>query len=167
MYGVGVIVLVSLLTFIIFRHSPDWNAQEIIGYASIVASLIFVYLGILRYREKENGGQLSFGKGLGVGTLITLFPSVAFGLFSWLQMSILDPGYADKYYGYYSEKLRRSTPPPELEAALKELAAEKAFFSNPIAQFLVMFLTVFVIGIIITLISTLILKKNKPHIISR
>jgi hypothetical protein len=82
-------------------------------------------------------------------------------LFSWIQVSILDPGFNDRYYDYYIEKVKKTTPPEKLNAALQELAEQKEMFSSPVVQFLIMFLTVFIIGFIITIISTLILRRNK------
>ena len=162
MYGVAVLFVISLVSFLAFRGNPNYEVQEVIGYASIVASLVFVYFGIRKWRDSYNGGQLTFGKGLALGTLITLFPSVAFGLFSWIEMKYLDPEFLDKYYGYYEDKIRKTTPPAEVQAALKDMADAKEMFSSPLAQFGLMFLTVFIIGFIITIISALILRRNKP-----
>lgn len=161
MSGVAVMVIVMLSTFFIFRNKHNWELQEVIGYATIVVSLSFVYFGIRRWRDKYNSGRLSFGRGLGIGTLISLFPSVAFGLLSWIEIRFLDPEYLDKYYSYYVEKLKRSTPAEELNATLQQMAKDREMFSSPLAQFFVMFLTVFIIGFIITIISTLILRRNK------
>lgn len=161
MWGVAIMLIILIADFFIFQNKTNWELQEVIGYATIVVSLLFVYFGIRRWRDKENAGQLSFWRGIGLGSLISLFPSVAFGLFSWIQMNFLDPGFSDRYYNYYIEKVRRSTPPDKLQAALQKMADEKEMFSSPVAQFLFMFLTVFVIGFIITIISTLLLRRSK------
>ena len=160
LYGVGVMVLVFGTTFLIFNKKENWELQEVIGYITIVISLLFVYFGIKHWRDNYNHGQLSFGQGLKLGTLITLLPSVAFGLFSWLEMNVLDPEFGDRYYAHYIEKTKASTPPDQLQAALQKLEADKEMFSSPVMQFGFMFLTVFLIGFIITIISALILKRN-------
>lgn len=161
MWGVAIMLIILIADFFIFQNKTNWELQEVIGYATIVVSLLFVYFGIRRWRDKENAGQLSFWRGIGLGSLISLFPSVAFGLFSWIQMNFLDPGFSDRYYNYYVEKVKQSTPPEKLQAALQKMAEEKEMFSSPVAQFLFMFLTVFVIGFIITIISTLLLRRSK------
>lgn len=161
LYGVAVMFLISLGSFLIFKDRHNWELQEIIGYATIVLSLLFVFFGMRHYRDKHNAGRLGFGKALGLGTLIALFPSVAFGLFSLIEIYWLDPGFLDKYYAYQVEKVTNSTPSAELQAALQKMAEEKEMFNSPIAQFGFMFLTVFVIGFIIAIISALILRRNK------
>jgi hypothetical protein len=95
-----------------------------------------------------------------LGTLITTFPSIAFGLFTWLEMNVLDPDFSDKYYAHYTEKIKASTPPAELQATLQKLESEKEMFASPFMQFALMFLTVFLIGIVITVISSLILQRT-------
>ena len=160
LYGVGIMLLLLIPNFLIFRDRENWGFREILGYATIILSLLFVYVGIKHWRDNYNSGRLSFGEGLKLGTLITIFPSVAFGLFSWLEMAVLDPGFLDKYYRHAVEKAKASTPPDQLPAALQKIAAEKEMFSSPLMQFGFMFLTVFLIGFVITVISTLILKRN-------
>jgi len=159
-YGVAVMFIISLCSFLIFKNNHNWEIQEVIGYTTIVLSLVFVYFGIRQWRDKHNDGQLSFWRGIGLGSLISLFPSVAFGLFSWIEMNFLDPEFSDKYYNYQIDKVKNTTPPAELQATLQKIADEKEMFSSPLVQFFVMFLLVFVIGFIITIISTLILKRN-------
>ena len=159
-------VLILVTTFLIFRGNERWELQEVVGYTTIILSLLFVYFGIRHWRDNYNSGQLSFGQGLKLGTLITMFPSVAFGLFSWLEMSVLDPEFSNRYYAHYVQKIKASTPPGELQAGLEKLEAEKEMFASPLAQFGFMFLTVFFIGIIITVISSLILQR-KGHSVQK
>ena len=159
-YGIAVMLVVLLTSFFIFKGKENWETQEIVGYITIVISLLFVYFGIRHWRDNYNTGRLSFGQGLKLGTLITLFPSIAFGLFTWLEMGVLDPEFSNKYYAYYVQKTKASTPPDKLQEALQKLESEKEMFSSPFIQFAVMFLTVFLIGIVITVISSLILQRN-------
>lgn len=160
LFGVALMLTILIVVFLVFRQTYNWEVQEIIGYITIVLSLLFVYFGIRHWRENYNSGRLSFGQGLKLGTLITIFPSVAFGLFTWLEMSVLDPDFGEKYYAHYLEKIKASTPPSELEATLQKLESEKEMFASPFMQFALMFLTVFLIGIVITVISSLILQRT-------
>lgn len=153
-------VLVFGTTFFIFRNNENFDIQEVIGYTAIVLSLLFVFFAIKQWRDQHNNGVLSFGRGLGIGTLVTLFPSVAFGAYSYLEVNYIDPGFNDRYYSHYIEKVKQTTPPEKLQAALDELASSKEMFTNPFFQFFAMFLTVFVIGVIISVISSLILRRQ-------
>lgn len=161
MYGVSLMVAVLLTTFLIFKENHNWEIQEVLGYVTIILSLLFVYFGIKHWRDNYNSGYLSFGQGLKLGLLITVFPSIAFGLFTLLELLVLDPEFGNKYYAHVTEKIKASTPPEKLQAALQKIESEKEMFSNPFFQFLLMFLTVFLIGIVITVISSLILQRRQ------
>ena len=160
LYGLVLMAVFAILDFYYFEDKENWEAREVYGYATIVLSLLFVYFGIRHWRDNYNHGILRFGQGLKLGLLITLFPSVTFGFFTWLQMNVLDPEFSNKYYSYYVEKLKASTPPAEFQQALQKLESEKEMFSSPFVQFGVMFLTVFLIVIVITVVSSLILQRK-------
>lgn len=160
LFGLAILMVTGVITFLLCMNKPNFETQETLGYLSIVLSLLFVYAGILQWRNQYNNGVLSFGKGMKIGTLITLFPSVGFGVFSVL-VYLLMPQFNEKYYAHYVEQIKKTTPPDKLEAMLKQVQAEKEMFSNPFMQFIIMFLTVFVIGVIITVISSLILQRKQ------
>ena len=163
LFGLSLMVLLLFVVFLVFRNDHRWEVQEVIGYVTIVLSLIFVYSGIRHWRDHHNSGSLSFGEGLKLGTLITLFPSIAFGLFTWLQVSVLDPDFNNRYYAHYLQKVKASTPPDKLQETIQKLEAEKEMFASPLMQFGVMFLTVFLIGIVITVVSSLILQRRNSR----
>lgn len=161
MYATLVIVGLGMFGFFVINKMMGYTLQEIYGYLTMLLSMIFVFLGIRHYRDAVNNGTLSFGQGLKIGVLIVLIPSVFFGLFDMLYTQVLNPAWANEYYTQYINKIKAATPPDKLDAALKKVADERAFFSNPIMLFLVMAFTVFIIGFIVTIISSLALRRNR------
>lgn len=151
----------SLVAYVVFiRNSDDFDTREIIGYASIVLSLAFVFIGIKYFRDKMNNGYLSFGQGMKLGTLITLFPSVLFGIWSLIYANYVDPEFNDKYFNSEIEQLRKTLPADEFAIKAKEMESFRELSANPAFAFGLMFITVFLIGLIITIISTFILKRK-------
>jgi hypothetical protein len=160
MYATILIVAVSAFNMFVLVKLTGESGQEVAGYLTMLLSMIFVFAGIRHYRDRENGGALSFGEGLKVGLLIVLIPSIFFGLFDLLYTKVIHPGWMEEYYGKYIAKLKASTAPDKLEAALKAANDQKEMFSNPVMQFLLMALTVFIIGSIVTIIASLTLRKK-------
>lgn len=154
-----VIIVLFLLSFLIF-HDTNYEAQEVFGWSSMIISLLFVFFGIKHYRDKENGGLLSFGQGMKVGLLIVLIPSLAFGIFDVLYITVINPHFMENYYQHYATQLQQSLPAAEYEKAKAKMEEQLAMFSNPIVNGLVMALSVFLIGIIIAVISSLILRRS-------
>jgi len=162
-YGIGSALSIFILFFIsalLLKHL-DFNTQEIYGYASIIVSLLFVFFGIKHFRDTKNQGLLSFGKGLLIGLLITLFASVTFGVYNVVYVEYIDPNFTTEYYNHAVEQVSETLSGAELQAKLKQMEDEKDMFSNPFMNFSLMFLTVFMIGLIISLISSLILQNKK------
>ena len=158
--GISIVAL-FFLSWLIFRNDTEYGVREVFGYASIVISLLFVFFGIKHYRDNENGGRLSFGKGMKVGMLITLVPALLFGLFNAFYVLVLNPDFMNTYYTHELAELQKTMTPEKFELARTEMEAEWAFFSNPVVSSLVMALTVLIIGVIVTVISSLVLKRNR------
>jgi hypothetical protein len=159
-FSVITLVITGLANFFISRTGIAYHTQEILGYASILLSMIFVFLGIKQYRDKFNGGFISYGKALKIGLLIVILPSIAFGLFDLVYSHYLDPEVMNKYYNQMVEQMRASVPASEFPAKLKELEASKAMFQNGFFQFFIMATTVMAIGFIVAVVSAFLLKKK-------
>jgi membrane-associated HD superfamily phosphohydrolase len=161
-YGIWSALSICILFLIssLALKNLDFKTQEIYGYASIVVSLLFVFFGIKHFRDLENSGLLSFGKGLLIGLLITLFASTTFGLYNVIYVEYINPDFMTEYYSHSVEQVSKTLSGDELQAKLKKMEEEKDMFSSPLMNFLLMFLTVFMIGFIISLISSLILSKK-------
>lgn len=161
MYATLAIVIISAFNLFVLTKLTGYGGQEIAGYLTILLSMIFVFLGIRYYRDRENGGSLSFGEGIKIGLLIVLIPAVFFGLFDLLYTKVINPGWMQEYYAQYVEKIKASTPPDKLDTVLKKMEKEKELFASPVMEFLLMTATVFIIGFMVTIISTLTLKRKR------
>ena len=162
-YATLTIVGLSWGVFFLLKNLGQ-GLQEAAGYLSILLAMIFIFFGIRHFRDRVNGGYLSFGQGLKLGVLIVLLPAVAFGLFDILYTEIFNPTWKDDYYSKYIENIRKSVAADKLEAAIKKAEKEKEMFSNPLFQFLLMGGTVFIIGFIVAIISSLTLRRSKTAI---
>jgi len=165
LYSVIALVVLSAIDLFVLAKFTSFATQEITGYLTMLLSMIFVFLGIRYYRDHYNNGQLSFGKGLKIGLLIVLIPSVAFGLFDLLYTRVLNPGWFDTYYAHQLDEIRKAYPAERAAEKIKTMEQQKEMFSNPIFEFLLMAATVFIIGFIVSIISSLtLMRKSKPSI---
>ena len=159
-YASILVVGSSLIFWLFSSDTPNYAISEIAGYASIILAMAFVFFGIKHYRDNEKNGSISFGQALKLGVLITLAPSLAFGIYNAIYTELLDPGFIDSYYQYTLENMKTDMTAAEFEAAAQKMESEKKMFANPVVGSLVMFLTVFLIGFVVAIISALILKKE-------
>ena len=163
-YGIYSAITICVLALVgwFLGKNLDYSIQEVIGYTSMVVSLLFVFFGIKHFRDKENSGIVSFGKALLIGVLISLIAALAFGILDVIYIKYINPDFMAEYYAHYVEQLRQSLSEAEFKVEYEKLQAQKEMFSNRFISFLLMATTVFIIGFIISLISALILQR-KPQ----
>ena len=139
----------------------DYDYGELIGYTSIVLSLLFVFFGIRYYRDKENNGKISIGKALALGMLIALFSAIGVAIMDYVYTTQINPDFAADYSEYYLNKLQESGISAEefktQSAAFKQQMKD---YGGPSAMAFLMFCTVLIIGFIISLVSGLILQRK-------
>ena len=71
----------------------DITTNEAFGYATIVASLLFVYFGIKHFRDQENQGKLTFKKGVLIGLSITIFTSLGIAIADYVYTTFINPDF--------------------------------------------------------------------------
>lgn len=120
------------------------SEAEIIGYLTIVASLIFVFFGIKHFRDNINNGIVSFGKAVGIGLGIAVFAAAGVAIADFIYTTVINPNFFEEYEAAMRAK-----------GNTEEIPDWGSGFTA-----LVMFMTVLIIGLIISLISALILQRK-------
>jgi len=129
---------------LLLGDSLSFGNQEIVGYTSIVLSLLFVFFGIKHFRDHQNNGVVSFGKALGIGILISIFAGLGVAIIDLIYTMFINPD----FFAEYTQMLKDQGREDEIVEMGSGLMA------------MVMFLTVVVIGFIISLLSALILQRK-------
>lgn len=140
---------------------PDFESSMMIGYAGMLVAFTFVFIGIQNFRDKQNGGIITFGTAFKIGALISLIASTCYVGVWLIEYYCFIPDFMEKYAASMVNQAQESG----LTAA--ELAAEKEkmlmyidWYKNPLLVILLTYMEILPIGLIITLISALILKKK-------
>ncbi len=136
-------ILVGFIAFLA-GLSFDITTNEIFGYATIVASLLFVYFGIRHFRDRKNNGKVSFKQGLMLGVSISIFTAIGIAVADYIYTAFVNPD----FFIEYAEKIKAEDPTAEIQ---EFTSAQAAVF---------MFAIVFIIGLIVSLISSLILQRR-------
>jgi hypothetical protein len=135
----------------------------VIGFASMFAAFIFVFVGTKQYREKINEGVLSFGTAFKIGFLIALIGSSMY-VISWvIDFKFFMSDFMNQYTAMMIKNFQGSGL-SEAEIAIKIADAnhQREMYNNNV--FYTIFITyteILPVGIISALISALILKKKK------
>ncbi len=128
----------------------------------IAFSMIFV--GIKNYRDKYNGGIISFGKAFKVGFLITLIASTIYVIVWLVEEHYFFPDFMEKYMAYEMNKLQSSgISSAELADKTKDLEQAKEMYKNPFLKILFTYAEILPVGLVVSLISALLLKRKTAN----
>lgn len=156
-----IVTLMMVYATIECYTNPDMKANEVVGYATMIVAFSFVFVGIKNYRDKYNGGVISFGKAFKTGLLITLVASLMYVIVWLVDYYVFMPDFLDKYIPH---ALKDAAQKGATDVERKEKAAEmedfKRMYKNPLFVVVITFMEIFPVGLIITLVSALILKRK-------
>jgi len=157
LYGF-IAAIILFLAALVLGKDLSFEAKEILGYSSMVVSLVFVFFGIKNYRDKESNGNISFEKALGIGMLITLFAALGFAIIDFIYTTYINPEFVVQMIDHQLEAAEKTLSGEELIAKKAEIESYKDMSSTHMA--LIMFATVVLIGFVVSLISSLVLNKK-------
>lgn len=160
----GAVIALLMTVLVFFADRIGFDRAVIVGYTTIVVSLLLVPFGIWSYRENVGGGHITFGRAFAVGILITLISCICYVIVWEIVYYNFLPDFGEKYGAYMIEKAKASGASQQaIEATVQEMKDMNAMLDNPLINAAISFTEPFPVGLIITTISAAILrKKRKP-----
>ena len=154
----------SLLMMLLMIYGVDkigFDKAVIVGYTTIVVSMLLVPFGIHSYRENVGGGSITFGRAFAVGILITVISCICYVVVWLIAYYNFMPDFVEKYGAYMVEKARASGASQQaIAATVQEMNSMKTMLDNPLINAAVTFTEPFPVGVLVTLISAAILRKK-------
>ncbi|HEX8334844.1 MAG TPA: DUF4199 domain-containing protein [Segetibacter sp.] len=163
-YGLISGIIVSALMAVIISmcyKSGTFDSSIWIGYASMLIAFSMIFVAIKNYRDKYNGGVISFGKAFKVGLFITLIASTIYVIVWLIEEHYFFPDFMEKYTANELSRLQSSgISATELASETKQLQQAGEWYKNPFLRILMTYMEILPVGLIVTLISSLILKRK-------
>jgi amino acid transporter len=170
-YGLiaGIVVSVLMLSSVNYlshcEGNVDYNTSMLIGYAGMLIAFSLVFIGIRNYRDKYNGGVISFGKAFKIGMLIVLIASTIYVIAWLIDYFFFIPDFAEKLSANMLDELKASgASQTEIDKQTKEMANFVTMYKNPFYNAMMTYVEILPVGLIVTLISSLILKRKTAKI---
>ncbi len=159
----GAIAAGLMWVLVMFMNTDGSNMDYgmIWGYATMIVALSLVFFGIKSYRD-NNGGRISFLKGLQIGLLISLICGVCYAV-SWeFYYSTSGQEFIQKYTAYYLDKMKKDgASDEEVEKARVESEKFTELYKNFFVRFGMTLMEILPVGVIVTLISAALLRKRE------
>ncbi|MDB5231692.1 MAG: hypothetical protein JWN76_2497 [Chitinophagaceae bacterium] len=166
-YGLISGILVSVLMLCTVNYishcegNIDYDSSMLIGYASMLIALSLVFVGIRNYRDKYNGGVISFGKAFRIGMMMVLIASTIYVIAWLIDYFFFIPDFLDKYSAHTLDKLKASgASQVEIDKQSQEMASMGKMYKNPFFNAMMTYIEILPVGLIVTLICSLLLKRK-------
>jgi predicted membrane protein len=154
----GVITSVAAIVYSTLLMVLGQNQNQALGALGFVILVAGIVFAMRDYRE-QNNGFMSYGQGLGIGSLMAAIVGVISSLFTMFYIQFID----DTIIRQSIDKARADMEARGMDDSQIDQAMEiTQKFMTPGVMFLVQVLTYLVIGFILSLILAAILKKDKP-----
>ena len=153
--------LMFVLMMFVKDETVNFDNGMIFGYTTMIIALSLVFFGIKSYRD-NNGGRITFMKGLQVGLLISLISAVCYAATWELYYPKVGDEFMQKYTAYYLEKLKKDgASDAEIETARVEGEKFTELYKNFFVRFAMSLMEIVPVGIIVTLVSAALLRRRE------
>ncbi|MFZ1700481.1 MAG: DUF4199 domain-containing protein [Pyrinomonadaceae bacterium] len=156
------VVITALMWLMLALVSAGVASHSVVfGYAIMVIALSLVFFGVKSYRD-NNGGKITFFKGLQVGILISLIAALCYGI-SWEAYYRTDGGdFIEQYSVQYVEEMRSNgASDAEIAETQKQMAEFAEQYKNFFVRFGMTLMEILPVGVIVTLISAGLLRRKE------
>jgi len=142
-------------------NNPNYEGSMVIGYAGMLLAFSFVFVGIKNYRDKYNGGTISFVQALKVGGLIAFISSTIYVGVWLIDYYLFVPDFMDHYVQHViTEAKKEGASQAEINKQIADMAGYRNMYKTPLGIIMMTYLEPLPVGVIVTLISALILKRK-------
>ncbi|RYE26115.1 MAG: DUF4199 domain-containing protein [Sphingobacteriales bacterium] len=159
----GLVVSVLMIISMVVQHGNDTfgEGSMIWGYANMIVAFAFIFVAVKNFRDKYNGGVVSFGKAFQIGLFISLIAST-FYVITWLIYYYnFIPDFMDKYAAVMLKKAaEKGTSAAELQKQVAEIDSMKQMYKNPVNVILFTYVEVFPVGLVMSLIAAFVLRRK-------
>lgn len=153
----GAMLGLSLIIFSLLLWMFDATTNRALAFVNYIIIIAGIVLATKTFRDQEQGGFITYGRALGVGTLTVVFAGIITGFFTYLLYTVIDPGLIDKTYAIMEEAY--------YDAGMSDSQIETAMnmakrFTNPVMMSVFGFIGSAFLGFIFSLITSIFLKKE-------
>ncbi|XOV91484.1 MAG: DUF4199 domain-containing protein [Bacteroidota bacterium] len=159
-YGV-ILGLISIIFFIVLDFLGKAHEQGGWNYLGLIFSIVAYYFAYKEFKD-DGDGYMSYGQGLGIGTLSGLFSSIISGTFTIIYVSFINPSFLENLKQVQIAKMEEQGLS---DAQIQGAQPMMDLFTSPFMMFIMAIVVGTFFGFIIALILSAIFKKSNPEAI--
>lgn len=148
-----VLIIYSLILYFL-----DQTFNRSLGLISILILIAGLAWGIKSFRDDSRGGFLSYGQGVGAGTVISLYAGIITAIFGVIQYTLIDPDLMEKMYTFMEERMIEQGTLPESLIEQQMILMRKVL--TPVTFPIFGIISNVFYGVLISLIASIFLKRE-------
>jgi hypothetical protein len=153
-YGVAIAISVIAFSLGIYMAEIREPWLNYLGYVIYIAFLVFA---LKNWRDKGNGGRLTYGQAMGYSTLVALYYSIIMAIWMYVFFAYIAPDYMEsEFLRQEMEMEAKGVPPEQIEMGMKYARQ----FSTPPLIAMFAFLGSMLFTTIINLVVSAVMKKD-------
>jgi hypothetical protein len=138
--------------------AADLDQGMLIGYASQLIAFSFIFVAIKTFRDKNQGGAITFWQASKIGLMISLIASTLYVITWAFIYNYVMPDFMTNYANATLEAARSAgKSEAEIAALTTEIAGYAEIYKSPVGFTLFTYVEILPTGILVTLISATIL----------
>jgi len=151
--------VLNLLLYFTGFQTEKLATGQYFQWVGFILMFVILWLGIKAVREESEGKYLTYGKGVGTGTLISLYSGLMSSVYTYIHFKFVNPEFAD----YQLALIRTKWAAQGLSDAQMETAERfTRIMMGPGVQACLAPIFVVLFGLILSLIISAFLKRNPP-----
>ncbi|MCA8902747.1 MAG: DUF4199 domain-containing protein [Hyphomonas sp.] len=147
-----------------FKGVPleDNQLGALLGYASMLVALSFVFIAVKRQRDVVQGGVIKFLPAFGMGLAISAIAGIIYALCWEVTLAVTGLDFGDSY-AQASIRMAEAQgmSGAELEAYTARMEGFAKMYANPVFRIPMTFTEIFPVGALVSLVSALLLRNSR------
>ena len=141
------------------------TTSMVVGFSAMIVAFSFIFIGIKNFRDKQNEGIITFGKGFLLGFMMSLLASTMYVMTWGVEFHFFMPDFMDKYSALQIKQMQSSgITGAELEDGVKKIERlNLSYKNNPFVFAAYTYMEILPVGILISIISAYILKRKTAN----
>ena len=157
-YGVLTGLVSIIFAFVILATGQLTNTP--LQFVGLIIPIVGIYLAHKAFKG-QNGGYMSYGQGLGIGTLLSVISGVISVAFNYLYKEFIDPELSKQILEQTRAKLEQGGNMSDAQID-QAMSISSKFSSGPISL-VIGLLSSIILGVVISLIVAAFTKNAKPE----
>ena len=157
-YGI-IFGIISIVYSLILNITDLAFTNRALSWVSFIILIVAIVLAMREFKQ-QNNNYMSYGQGLGIGTLVTTVSSFLGGVFTYIYVKFIDTGFIDKMREMQVAELeKKGMNDDQIEQAVA--MSEKMMTPGMIVVFAILGGLFF--GFLLSLLISALLKRTRPE----